>query len=320
MNRREFIERSGALALGAALAGMPSPVQAQPASANRRRVLRVAHLTDLHVQPNQAGYHDSALGMAAAIRHAQSQPDRPELILFGGDMVMDSLAHSKAAVQAQWEVWDRVFAAEVKLPYKLCLGNHDVWGWGIHDQPEITRDPHYGKALAMERLGLKHRYYSFDQAGWHFIVLDSIQQDFATKSGYVATLDDEQFGWLGRELAATPATTPVAVLSHVPILAACVFFSRDTESSGSWLLPGSYCHIDARRIKDLFDRHPNVKVCLSGHVHLVDDVRYVGVRYLCNGAVSGNWWKGVYQEFPPAYALVDFYDDGTVDHRVIPYG
>jgi hypothetical protein len=78
-------------------------------------------------------------------------------------------------------------------------------------------------------------------------------------------------------------------------------------------------HIDARRIKDVFRQHPNVKVCLSGHIHLQDEVTYLGVKYLCNGAVSGNWWDGAYQEFSPAYAVVDLYDDGSSESEYIPY-
>jgi 3',5'-cyclic AMP phosphodiesterase CpdA len=257
--------------------------------------------------------------MSAAIRHAQGHADKPELLLFGGDMVMDSLKTEKAKVIAQWDTWDRIFASEVKLPYRLCIGNHDVWGWAIHDEPDIERDPQYGKVLALERLGMKDRYYSFEQAGWHFVVLDSIQPDFANKHGYTARLDDTQFEWLAADLKATPPSTPVFVMSHVPIMSVCVFFDEDLESTGSWVIPGAWTHIDARRIKDLFHKHPNVKACISGHVHLVDDVNYLGVRYLCNGAVCGGWWKGNYQEFGPAYALVDFYDDGSVDNTLVHY-
>jgi len=163
------------------------------------------------------------------------------------------------------------------------------------------------------------RYYSFDQAGWHFVVLDSMQIDHASEYGYTARLDDAQFAWLAADVAATPAHTPVCVLSHIPILSACVFFDGDLAASGCWAVPGAWAHTDVRRLKDLFHRHPNVKVCLSGHVHLVDDVTYLGVRYLCNGAVCGAWWKGNYQEFGPAYALIDFYDDGTVENQLVAY-
>jgi len=256
--------------------------------------------------------------MAEAIRHAQGQPDKPEILFFGGDLIMDALKLEKEKVEAQWDVWAKTFSAEVKVPSKLCLGNHDVWGWAIRDAA-LETESGYGKEWALQRLGLKDRHYSYDQAGWHFIVLDSIQRDYGNKHGYTARLDDAQFAWLARDLAATNPGVPVCILSHIPILSACVFFDTDLEASGSWHIPGAWTHIDARRLKDLFGKHRNVKVCLSGHVHLADDVSYLGVRYLCNGAVSGNWWKGDYQEFGPAYALVDFYDDGSVENQLVSY-
>lgn len=313
MNRRSFLK-------GAALAaaGLPVARPAEP-SAARARVLRAAHLTDIHVLADAAGYDSPEQGMASAIRHAQGQADRPDMLLFGGDMVMDALKSTKALALAQWEVWRRIFAAEVRLPHYFAVGNHDVWGWAVHDQPGIARDPEYGKAMALRQLGLARSYYSFDRAGWHFVVLDSLQIDYGSAYGYLARLDDEQFAWLGGDLAATPPATPVCVLSHVPILAVCPLVDPHIAAAGTRILPGVLCHLDSIRIKNLFERHPNVKLCLSGHVHLADDVSYRGVRYCCNGAVSGNWWRGAYEEYGPSYALVDFYDDGSVENRLVPY-
>lgn len=318
--RRTFLQQAGALALGVS-AGLVVPAGAAPPNPRRRRVLRAAHLTDIHVGPDKADLLASpAAGMAAALRHAQGLADRPDLLLFGGDCISDALYAPKDSVLEQWDVWARVFAAEVRLPFKQCLGNHDIWGWAHRDRAPIEQDPHYGKALAAERLGLKELYYSFDQAGWHFVVLDSMQADQGNGHGYIARLDGPQFAWLARDLAATPATTPVCVLSHIPILSIASFFDGERERPAEWAVPGAWMHIDARRIKNLFRRHPNVKVCLSGHLHLVDDLTYLGVRYLCNGAVCGGWWKGAYQEFGPAYALLDFYDDGSVEPQLMAYG
>jgi len=265
------------------------------------------------------GYDRPEEGMISALRHAQGQADRPDMILFGGDMIMDSLKTSKEEALALWSLWSRIFSAEVRLPYHLALGNHDVWGWAVHDQPAISRDPDYGKALAMRHLGLDKSYYSFDRGGWHFVMLDSLQIDYGATSGYVLRLDDEQFAWLAGDLSATNPKTPVCVLSHAPILAVCPLVDQHIMTSGNWIIPGALTHRDSRRIKNLFSRHPNVKLCLSGHVHLVDDVTYRGVRYCCNGAVSGNWWKGDYEEYGPCYALVDFYDDGSVENHLVPY-
>ena len=79
-------------------------------------------------------------------------------------------------------------------------------------------------------------------------------------------------------------------------------------------------HIDARAIKDLFTAHPNVKLCISGHIHLVDRVEYVGVTYLCNGAVCAGWWKGRNQECAEGYGLIDLFDDGSFENRYVEFG
>jgi 3',5'-cyclic-AMP phosphodiesterase len=67
-------------------------------------------------------------------------------------------------------------------------------------------------------------------------------------------------------------------------------------------------------------KHPNVKLCLSGHTHLVDRLDYTGVSYFCNGAVSGAWWKGAWQGCEPGYALVNLYDDGSFEREYVVYG
>ena len=311
MNRRLFLQQGGVAALGLALGpDLPAGSNSRP-----KRGLRVAHLTDVHVSPDLGAPE----GLAAALRHAQGQADRPDLILFGGDCIGDALATPKPNVLAQWEVWERALAAELRTPARACLGNHDIFGWNVRGDAAVRADPDYGKAMALERLEMPARHYSFDQGGWHFVVLDSMEFSHGNNQGYLARLDDEQFAWLEADLAATPAVTPVCVLSHIPILSVAAFLDGDLNGTGTWVVPGSWMHIDARRIKDLFARHPNVKVCLSGHLHMVDDVTYLGVRYLCDGAVCGGWWKGKWQEFGPAYALLDLYEDGSVERTMVAY-
>jgi 3',5'-cyclic AMP phosphodiesterase CpdA len=309
MTRRDFLRNTSAAALGAA-AFTPFDILANRPQ-NRSRALRIAHLTDVHVQPEQSAPE----GMARALQHAQSLSDKPDIIFNGGDSIMDALKADKTRAKTQWQIWQSVLKNECSLPVVHCIGNHDVWGWKMGEKV-IKQDQLYGKQWAMDEFGLATRYYSFDKAGWHFIVLDSTH---AEKKGYVAKLDEEQFAWLQDDLKKTPQTTPVCVLSHIPIICFCSFFDGDNEKSGNWQVPGAWMHIDARRIKDVFRRHSNVKICLSGHIHLQDEVTYLGVKYLCNGAVSGNWWDGAYQEFPPAYAVIDLYDDGSSESEYIPY-
>jgi len=305
-NRREI------LALGATGIVLPTIGLAQAPNPKRKRVLRIAHLTDIHVQ-NKGGAPE---GMAAALAHAQSQKDKPNVIFTGGDHIMDSLGSSLEGAMDQWNVFNKVLKENAKIPVHHTVGNHDVWGWG--NRAKYEKEPKFGKALACEILGLNQPYYSFDKAGWHFIFLDSTHA--VEGNGYKASLDDQQFEWLKGDLAATPATTPIFVISHIPIIGVCSMFDGENEKSGNWVIPGSWIHIDARRIKDAFRKHPNVKLCVSGHEHLLDQVVYNGVNYFCNGAVCAAWWGGDYHECTYGYALIDLFDDGSFENRYVPYG
>jgi len=298
---------AGALPVPTARAAVPTPAR------SAKRVLRIAHLTDIHVQPERKGGE----GMAACLHHVQSLRDRPDVIFTGGDLVMDSSGADEARTRLQWDLFQRVLKAENGLPVEHCIGNHDVWGIHKKDSKTTGSEPLYGKKWALEVCGLETRYRSFERAGWHFIVLDST---FVTENGYKGRLDEEQFEWLADDLKRTDPALPVLVLSHIPILSASAYFDGDAEKSGDWVVPGAWMHIDARRIKDLFVKHPNVKLCLSGHIHLVDRVDYLGVTYLCNGAVCGGWWKGLYQECDAGYAVVDLYADGGFESQYVTYG
>ena len=269
---------------------------------DRKRVLRLAHLTDVHIQPEK----NDLKGLATCLEHVQAHPDPPQLIIFGGDNVMNVDGEEGAErADIQLDVWKQVLRDHCSLPHQTVIGNHDV----------LRNHPVDGKAWAVDAYGLKNRFYDFDQAGWRFLVLDSTSPNSlrGEDAGYKGLLDVEQYLWLEQRLKETPTDTPVCIISHIPVLAACTFFDGDNEESMDWIVPGAWMHVDARKLKSLFHSHPNVKLCLSGHIHLVDVVDYLGVRYACNGAVCGSWWDGDYQEFGPGYAMIDLYDDGSND-------
>jgi 3',5'-cyclic AMP phosphodiesterase CpdA len=281
----------------------------------RKRALRIAHLTDIHVQPERRGGE----GMAACLHHVQQLADKPDLIVTGGDSIMDSFEADDARTTLQWDLWHRVLKNECSIPIRSCLGNHDLWGWAKTKSKTSGEEPNWGKKRAVEMLGLDDRFYTFSQAGWRLIVLDSVQPLADGREGYTAHLDEGQFDWLAQTLRDTPASTPVLVVSHIPILSAsAVLWASDDR--GNFTISGGLMHTDCVRLKDLFARHPNVKLCVGGHLHLVDRVDYNGVTYLCNGAVSGSWWRGRHKDCSEGYAVLNLYDDGSFDHEYVQYG
>lgn len=306
MDRKEFLKAAGLATVAAGTRSSPS-AQAAEAASTRRRALRIAHLTDIHVQPERG----APAGLAACLNHAQSLEDPPDFILNGGDTIMDALGADRDRVRTQWRSWHTVIGNELRLPIEHCVGNHDVWGAGP------AGDPHYGKSWALDELGLERPYRSFDRAGWHLIVLDSTHP---TPDGwYTARLDDGQHEWLVSDLESTDPAMPIVVISHIPILTVTSFMIDDQASSGDWVVPGSWMHTDARRLVELFIRHPNVKLCASGHMHMVDRLEYRGVHFFCNGAVSGAWWDGDYFGNRAGYALIDLYDDGSFERDFLHY-
>jgi predicted MPP superfamily phosphohydrolase len=309
MHRRNLITGLGA--------GLLAGVYNTPAFANpfkekpaKTRVLRIAHITDVHLEHSK-GAPD---GFIKCLHHIQSLSVKPDFIFNGGDTIDDALAQTKAHVKKQWELFHSITQNECCIPIEHCIGNHDVWGLLTEKY-----DPLYGKNFALEQMQLDKPYRSFDKNGWHFIILDSTHE---RKSGiwYTARLGNEQTDWLQNDLQITPATTPVMIISHIPIISASVFFDKAKVNNGNIKMPASLMHADYKRMISIFNKYPNIRLCISGHTHLHDQVVYNNIAYFCNGAVSGNWWKTDHcQETKAGYAIIDLYDDGSFTNIYTDY-
>lgn len=307
MKRSEFFQSTAAI-VGATL--LPSISFAE--ENNKKSKIRFAYLTDIHVKPGLI----PETGMAKAFQHAQSLKPKVDFIINGGDSIMDALEADKQKTQTQWDLFHSILKKENNLPIYHCIGNHDVWGWFIkNNKPEA--DKLYGKQWAVDSLALPGRYYSFTKNNWHFIVLDSVQLNPA--GGYIAYFDNEQLDWLKQELERSKDKF-ICIVSHIPILSICagLFFDK-TEANGDLKIQRNLMHTDFISLKKLFLNYPNIKCCLSGHIHLQDELEYLGIKYYCNGAVSGNWWGGAFQEFAPAYAVIDLYEDGRTTRTMMKY-
>lgn len=308
MKRKEFIQSSF---VAAGISMLPTAVSAKTNEAKRSS--RFAFISDIHVEPGTV----QEMGMAKAIAHVQNLKPKVDFIINGGDSIMDALEVTKESAQTQWNLYHRIMKAENRLPVYACIGNHDVYGW--FKKVQDGTESFYGKDWAVKELQIPNRYYHFTKGKWNFIVLDSTQRNPA--GGYVGKIDEEQMVWLKNKLAEIPKDQFIVMISHIPILsiASGLFFNK-TEANGDLMIKRNLMHSDFLAIKALFNQYPNIKTCLSGHVHLQDEVHYNGIKYYCNGAICGNWWKGAYQEFDPAYAVFEFFDDGTCSREMINYG
>src|SRR4029078_12050283 len=121
VRRRDFLKGGVGLVAG----GVATGISVLGKTAERKRVLRVAHLTDVHVQPELRAPE----GMAACLRHVQASADKPDLILSGGDHVMDCVRQPRGPAAVHWGVSKRIRSSKNSIPIRSCLGNHDIWGW-----------------------------------------------------------------------------------------------------------------------------------------------------------------------------------------------
>ena len=312
LNRKNFLKLLGVSSL-AVLSSKASAVGLLHSFSDEKKLstpFRVAHLTDIHIQPGL----DAEKGFASCLHAVNSLAQKPDMILNGGDAIMNAaFTFSKEKVKKQWELFHHILSLDNSLPVHHCIGNHDLYGWAMPNSSEMEN-----KYLAMDEYQIKKPYYSMQYRKWKFIVLDSIRPKNSVP-GYYAEIDEEQMNWLKEELQNTPKDLFICIVSHVPILAVCTLFEGNSKNKKNWNIPNNSLHADAGELTALFYQYPNVKACLSGHIHMIDHVNYLGVDYYCNGAVSGSWWKGSHHQFPPSISMMNFYDDGKVSREVNCY-
>ncbi len=296
MNRRNWIKNAGKIT-GAVTA---APVISATGTQGRQKpVLTIAHITDVHIRNGDNAPERFKKCLNEIRNH------KVDFFLNGGDSIhaADYMDVTREKMLVQWSVWDDCMKSISGYQVHGCIGNHDPW-WAAPDKT----DEMYGKSYVVKRLSIPNRYYSFSRAGWKFIILDGNNKN--------VSLDEEQFAWLSAELNNLPKNSPVLLMSHFPIFGATPI-----------LVGGG--HSDFKALKSLFYKHKDkVRICLSGHQHLLDATEYNGVKYYCNGAMSGFWWeKGdaesagpyFYQETPPGYAILKLFADGTVTNTYFPH-
>ena len=247
---------------------------------------RIAHMTDLHIQPERRGRE----GVEACLAHVRGLSRAPGLLITGGDLVMDAFDQKFEKTKGLFELFASVMKEGSPAPIEHTMGNHDIWGWNKEKSGTNGAEVGWGKKYFQDALGVSSLHRSFDRGGWRIFILDSVQPGDG-HFGYTAGLDDAQFEWLAGELAKTPKEMPVMCVSHIPILGGGLVMADGRVGERGTMIEKPTMFNDAMRVVDLFSRHPNVRLCVSGHIHIVERLEFQGVTYWCGGAVSGAWWR-----------------------------
>jgi 3',5'-cyclic AMP phosphodiesterase CpdA len=273
----------------------------------RKKQFRFVQITDTHVQPEG----NSGKFTRKCLQNIMAMKQKPDMIFHTGDIIMDALKPGKERVAEQWKLWQSI-AADIRIPIRYCIGNHDVWG-----NVDSVNEPLYGKNYVVKELSLPGRYYSFDIKNWHIIFLDSTQLN--NEKWYTAFIDEEQMKWLREDLNKQPKDRQILIASHIPLLSVSIFdWAKSQEKV--WSVSGALMHSDAHEVQKLFSEYPNIRICISGHLHLLDTIVYDKINYLGCGAVSANWWKSdKFHRTSAGYAIVDLYDDGSFEREYVEF-
>lgn len=235
-------------------------------------------MTDIHVKPE----NDAAIGFKKAIDTANKLP--ADFVITGGDLVFDVLRGNKPRADSLFQLY-KSSIQHFRMPVYNCIGNHELYGIYRDESGLDSTDKDYKYGMYERYLG--PTYYSFDHKGWHFIVLNSIEE---YKLRFIGLIGPRQMEWLKKDLATVDANTPIVVVTHIPLVSAFqqVFPSPDnaTAEGGQWIS-------NRNEVLALFN-DKNLRLVLQGHLHWLEDIN-VGnkTRFITGGAVAGRpTWRG----------------------------
>ncbi len=237
---------------------------------------KFAFLTDLHI------HSDSTMNQVK--QRLTKLPKSIDFLLSGGDNVdIDNLKKEDIPKGEERLAQLKDLLEATGKPFHMAIGNHDRLPSSVRDGKNDFQ--------AFEKVFGKP-YYSFAHKGCTFVVLNSVEVE---NNQY--TVKAEQLNWLKGLLARTPKEQPIVIVSHVPFLS--VYYP---------ILEGRYTGADTfqnqKQVFDLFEKH-NLKLVLQGHMHLYEEVKVKGVQFITAGAVSGNWWHGVFHGTAPGHLEVE---------------
>jgi plastocyanin len=215
---------------GGILKGMP--IEQAARSGVGAGGLRFVQISDSHIGFNRDANPDVTATLRAAIDKIHALPQAPSFVLHTGDLTHLSKPEEFDTLQQE--------LMGIGAPVFYVPGEHDV----LNDN---------GKSY-LERFGKNTKgagWYSFDQAGVHFIGLVNVVD---LKAGGMGALGAEQLEWLEGDVKRLKSSTPIVVFAHIPLWSVYPEWGWGTD--------------DSARALSYLKRFGSVSV-LNGHIHQV---------------------------------------------------
>ena len=237
INRRSFMRIAGmSLGAGALYQVLPVKLNADnneifnwmgKKNGERPAPFSFVQLSDTHVGFNGPPNPLGTKVFERAVEIVNKLPQRPDLVLFTGDLTHDS--EDKDVHAARMKMFQQI-SSQLHVPVIKCVpGEHDA---GLD-----------GGQLFRESFG--DTSYSFDHKGVHFIALDNV-------SRAKPEVGAERIAWLKRDVARFSKTTPIVVFTHRPLF--------DLRPEWEWFTS------DGDEVMNVLSPYENVTV-LYGHIH-----------------------------------------------------
>lgn len=233
-----------------------------PSSPESDAPFTLALISDLHFGPEarwqgklrKLTHHAAAL--TRAFVQEMNEVVRPDMVVNLGDDIEDESREADLARYAECHA----ILSGLSAPRVNVAGNHDL----IH----MTKDD---LNRFWGREGPLH--YSFDRAGWHFVVMSTLE-----KKDVEVRVPEAQIAWLERDLSR--ATLPTLVLMHHSV-------SEQDLSDSRWFAGRAEVALVKERaaIRRVFEQSGKVRAVFNGHVHrnhldVIAGIPYVTVQSL----------------------------------------
>jgi len=243
-------------------------------------------MTDIHLQPETRAVE----GFKQAIDSVNML--EPDFVITGGDLVMDVLGQSFNRSDSLYKLYNEMLD-HFNMPVYNTMGNHEIFG--IYDKSGIAEDhAEYGEKMFENRIG--KRYYSFDHKGWHFIILDAIED--TGENSYIGKIDSVQMEWINEDLKTLDPQIPIVISTHIPFITVATQLLRGPLEANR----SSTVITNANEVLPLFEDY-NLRLVMQGHLHFLESIEVGNTVFITGGAVSSRWWGGTHNGLEEGFVV-----------------